>query len=163
MPVATIKPGTTYRKDLKTLEGAFVEIRQLSFDEMLERRDKAMKMSMEAREGKRARKDEKRKIDFESAMQWTRYFEFSRCIVDHNLTDENERPLDFSNRMTLKVLDPRVAQEIERHIEELNQEDEDEDMEDFFKQHSSSSKNENRMQNDDSENDESPKSIDGSE
>lgn len=135
MPVAT-RSTDTVRKDLRTLEGAFVELRQLSFDEMLERRDKAMKMSMEGSPNRK--KGEKVKMEFESAMQWTRFFEFSRCIVTHNLENEQHQPLNFDNPMTLKILDPKVGQEIEAYIEEMNQEEEDD--EDFMKQLSSSSK-----------------------
>jgi hypothetical protein len=143
MPVAT-RSQETVRKDLKTLEGAFVELRQLSFDEMLERRDKAMRMSMEQRPGKK--KDDTAKIDFESAMQWTRFFEFSRCIVDHNLEDEQGKKLNFENRMTLKILDPKVGVEIEKYIEDMNEED-DEEAEDFMKRLASSSPDTSDEQN----------------
>lgn len=145
MPRATVTTDTQ-RKDLKTLEGAFVELRQLSFDEMLERRDKAMKMSMQAQT--RNAKDPGT-INLDSAQQWARHFEFSRCIVDHNLEDENGNKLDFSNRMTLRVLDPKVGAEIERYVDELNQEDE-ESFEDFTKRLSSSSESNGTEQNDSS-------------
>ncbi len=147
MPVATVKQDTV-RKELKSLEGAFVELRQLSFDEMLERRDKAMRMTMEQKPNRK--KTDATKIEFESAMQWTRFFEFSRCIVDHNLEADAGKKLDFSNSMTLKVLDPKVGLEIEKYIEELNQED-DESLEDFMKSLSSSSKNEPKNQNGDTD------------
>lgn len=147
MPQAT-RSQATERKELKTLEGGFVELRQLSFDEMLERRDKAMRMSMEQKPGRR--KDETSKIDFESAMQWTRYFEFKNCIVDHNLEDDNGNKLNFDNRMTLKILDPSVGVEIEKYIEEMNVEDDETD-EDFIKQLSSSSKSEAKTPSEDTD------------
>lgn len=139
MPVAVAKTNEVVRKDLESLEGAYVELRQLSFDEILERRDKAMHMSMETRSGKQRRKGEKIKMQFESAMQWTRWFEFSRCIVDHNLELEPGKKMDFDQPNTLKVLDPKVAMEIERYIEDMNLEDDEVD-EDFIRQLSSSSK-----------------------
>jgi hypothetical protein len=51
--------------------------------------------------------------------------------LDHNLEDEFGNKLDFSNGMTLQVLDPRIGVEIERYIDELNQDAEDEEQEDF--------------------------------
>jgi hypothetical protein len=133
MPRATVSTETHHR-ELKTLPEGWVDLKQLSFDEMLERRDKAMRMSMESNTGR----GNTGKISLDSAMQWTRFFEFSKCIVDHNLEDDSGNKLNFANKMTLKVLDPKVGQEIERYIDELNQEDE-ESFEDFTKRVSSSS------------------------
>lgn len=147
MPRATVSQETV-RKDLKTLEGGFVELKQLSYDQILERRDKAMKMSMEQKPGRK--KDESTKIDFESAMQWDRFFAFSNCIIEHNLENDEGKPLDFSNRMTLKILDPKVGSEIEKYIEEMNEDEDDESLEDFIKRQSSSSQTDEQKQNDDS-------------
>jgi hypothetical protein len=78
------------------------------------------------------------KIDLETMSRWTRQFEFSNCIVDHNLEDEHGVKLDFTNPMTLSVLDPKVGEEIEQYIEELNMEGDEESLEDFMKRHVSS-------------------------
>jgi hypothetical protein len=142
MPKATVSQEL-HHHDLRTLEGGFVKLKQLSFDQMLERRDKAMRMTMEAQTGARQPSS---KMEIESAMQWTRFFEFSNCIVEHNLEDDNGAPLNFGNPMTLRILDPKVGSEIERYIEELNQEDE-ESLEDFTKRLSLSSKDNGTTQN----------------
>ena len=147
MPRATVSTETHHR-ELTTLDGGFVDLKQLSFDEMLERRDKAMRMSMESGNTKRGRRGEAQGvINLDSAQQWARFFEFSRCIVDHNLEDENGKKLDFTNRMTLSILDPKIGSEIERYIDELNQED-DESMEDFTVRLSSSSESNGTQQSD---------------
>lgn len=146
MPKATVSQEL-HHHDLKTLPGGFVKLKQLSFDQMLERRDKAMRMTMESDTGKRQPTS---KIEMESAMQWTRFFEFSNCIVEHNLEDDNAVPLNFNNPMTLRILDPKVGSEIERYIEELNQEDE-ESLEDFTKRLSSSSKENGNILKEDSD------------
>lgn len=146
MPKATVSQEL-HHHDLKTCEGAFVALKQLSFDQMLERRDKAMRMTMESETGKGRPSS---KIEMESAMQWTRFFEFSNCIVEHNLEDDNGQPLNFNNPMTLKILDPKVGAEIERYIEELNQEDE-ESLEDFTKRLSTSSQESPNTQSNGSE------------
>jgi hypothetical protein len=148
MPVATVSQKTE-RKDLKTLEGGFVELKQLSFDQILERRDKAMRMSMEQKPNRK--KDDTARVEFESAMQWDRFFTFSTCIVDHNLEDENGKPLNFNNRMTLKALDPKIGSEIEKYIEEMNEDEDEESLEDFMKRHSSSSSQETQQPSSDSD------------
>lgn len=147
MPKATVSQEL-HHHDLKTLEGGFVKLKQLSFDQMLERRDKAMRMTMESQTT--GTRQPTSKIEMESAMQWTRFFEFSNCIVEHNLEDDNGVPLNFNNPMTLRILDPKIGAEVERLIEELNQEDE-ESLEDFTKRLSLSSKENGSTQNKDSE------------
>jgi hypothetical protein len=142
MPKATVSQELRHH-DLKTCEGGFVKLKQLSFDQMLERRDKAMKMSMDQRFDERKPSN---RVELESAMQWTRFFEFSNCIVEHNLEDDSGAPLNFNNPMTLRILDPKVGQEIERYIEALNQEDE-ESLEDFTKRLSLSSEEDKNIQN----------------
>ena len=143
MPKATVSQEL-HHYDLKSVDGGFVALKQLSFDQMLERRDKAMRTSMEASQGRQPTS----KIELESMMQWTRFFEFSNCIVEHNLEGDDGQLLNFSNPMTLKILDPKVGAEIERLIEELNQEDE-ESLEDFTKRLSTSSQTEENTQNGD--------------
>src|SRR5215471_11084816 len=104
MPVATRK-AATIKHDLHSCEGGWVELRQLSYDEMLERRDGGIKVVMEQSQG--------RNVDPKTSMQiankWSNYFSFPRCIVDHNLTDENGVPLDFGKpEQVFRFLDPRV-------------------------------------------------------
>ena len=142
MPKATVSQEL-HHHDLKTCPGGFVKLKQLSFDQMLERRDKAMRMSMDQEVGKNKQTS---RFELESAMQWTRFFEFSICIVEHNLEDDNGVSLNFNNPMTLKILDPKIGSEIERYIEDLNQEDE-ESLEDFTKRLSLSSEEDKNTQN----------------
>lgn len=119
MPVATRKLETE-RKELKSLEGGYVELRQLSYDEMLERRDGATKMLME-----RGANNADSRMAVQIANKWSNYYTFPKCIVDHNLTDENNIPLDFKKPdAVFKVLDPRVGAEIESYIDAMNQEEE---------------------------------------
>ena len=150
MPRATVSQEVVH-KELKTLEGGFVDLKQLSFDQILERRDKAMRMSMEQVDDKKKSKNEKTMVQFESAMQWARFFEFSNCIVEHNLEDDNGKPLNFNNPMTMKILDPKIGSEIEKYIEEMNMEDDDESLEDFMNAASSSSLNDTTKPNESTE------------
>lgn len=104
---------------LKSLEGAWIDIIQLPYYEMLKRRDNAMKMSMELSDG-----DTPRKMDLAFANEWTTQFDFKNCIADHNISDDQGTKMDFSNPLTFQILDPRVGLEIETLIANLNQEEE---------------------------------------
>lgn len=137
MPDGTVSQETVTHQ-LKSLPpDGFVELRQLSYWEMLNRRDKGSVASMESQTGKKKRgEQETTKMLIESMQTWERKYTFSSCIVDHNITDKNGQKLDFSfNRieMTFKSLNPKVAMEIEKVIDDLNggEEDENFDVENF--------------------------------
>jgi len=130
MPVGT-RRNEPIKHDLRTLPpDGYVVLRQLSYDEMLERRDGATKMLMER--GPSGRNADS-KMAVQIANRWSNRFSFPRCIQEHNITDDNGVALDFSERsidMTFKILDPRIGAEIERLIDEMNNEEEVE--EDFI-------------------------------
>jgi len=125
--VVASKKRDTVRHDLKSVEGGWIEIRQLSYDEMLERRDGASKILMET--GGSRRNAASQKMAIQLANKWSNHFTFPRCIVDHNLSDEEtEKKYDFSKPdVVFKSLDPKVGTEIESLIDELNQEAEEEE------------------------------------
>jgi len=121
MPVGTRKIETV-RHDLKSLEGAYVDLRQLSYDEMLERRDGATQILME----RGIKGADTQQMNVKVLNRWSNQYSFPRCIADHNITDENGTLLDFSKpEHVFKILDPKVGAEIETLIDKLNQEDED--------------------------------------
>lgn len=137
MPNATVSQEL-HHYDLRSLPGGWVKLRQLSYYEMLVRRDKGSVASMEQQNtvgrGKKRNEPQSTKMILESLQTWERQYTFSNCIADHNLTDANDQPLDFSDRrieMTLRILNPVVALEIERLIDELNGGEDDEFSEDF--------------------------------
>lgn len=123
MPRATMLTEGV-RHELKTCPDGFVLLKQMSYSEMLARRDIVTRLSMQQGKGND-------KINVELANLEANKFSFKHCIVDHNLEDEFGMKLDFSNGMTLQILDPRVGSEIERLIDEMNQEGDDEDQELF--------------------------------
>lgn len=136
MPNATVNTEAA-RYELKTLEGGFVMLKPLPFGKLLERREKASKMSMDQQTGKKATNQ---KISFDMMQRWARSYDFEHCIVDHNLEDARGEKLNFSNHMTLDLLDPKIGAEIEELIDALNQEDDEEDLETFLKQHTPDSR-----------------------
>lgn len=136
MPKATVSHDHQ-RFELETLPGGFVLLRQLSYYEMMHRRDIAAKLYTEQKvETGKSRRERRAKGANQPTEEMIRSqleimnvaimeFEFSNCIVDHNLEDDNGAKLDFNNPMTFRVLHPKVGAEIGRYIDELNQEDED--------------------------------------
>lgn len=119
MPVATRKIETV-KHDLKSLPEAWVELRQLSYDEMLERRDGATQILME----RGIKNADSQQMNVKVLNRWSNQYSFPRCIVDHNLTDDQGKQLDFSKpERVFPMLDPKVGAEIEALIDKLNQED----------------------------------------
>ena len=116
MPRATIKTEAQ-RIELKSLEGGWVDIRQLPYYDMLVRRDRGGKLFFDA--------EQEGRVVIATLQAWARAYEFEHCIIDHNLEDENGMKLDFSNELTLKTLDPRVGQEIEDAIDKLHNTEDD--------------------------------------
>ena len=140
MPVGT-RRNEPIKHELHTLQDGYVVLRQLSYDEMLERRDGATKLLMER--GPTGRSADS-KMAVQIANRWSNQYSFPRCIVEHNITDENGVSLDFSERsidMTFRILDPRIGAEIERLIDEMNNEEEVD--EDFPSAQNGSSQGEN--------------------
>jgi len=133
MPDATVSHEPV-RRELKTAPpDGYVDLLQLPYYDMLERRDGASRLYAQASEDG----EPDNKLFMESMQQWSRSYEFKKCIVGHNLTDKDGAPLDFSKPETLRKLSPNVGHEIERLIDELN--GEAEESEDFTDAASSSS------------------------
>lgn len=125
MPDGTVSQELEHR-DLKTLPGAYVKLRQLPYYDTLVRRDKGSVASMEQQVGARKRgENQTAKMTLESLQTWEKEYMFKNCIAEHNITDKNEVPLDFSNPMAIRTLRPDIGQEIERLIDELHSEGDD--------------------------------------
>jgi hypothetical protein len=131
MPRATVDPGYNERIELKSCpalngeDAGFVVLRRMTYETYLERREIAANVEVEGGMGKKKNVDQKTLIH---AMQRkVAHLEFAECIVEHNLEDANGNLLDFTRASTLKVLDPRIGEEIGSHIDRMNQFDEEED------------------------------------
>ncbi len=128
---------TPVRKELSTVEGGYVELRRLPYDEILKRREMATRLSMEGGSSsgnRRTRQDreEANRIAIELAQVATREYEFKNCIVDHNLTVDGNT-VDFSKpALAFKMVHPKVMQEIELLLAELNEETDEDELRDFM-------------------------------
>jgi hypothetical protein len=126
MPRATVSTDTV-RKELRSAPpDGYVVLRQLSYAEMMQRRDMIARVYSDLpTDQRRAVKQETVRQYMELVNRAASEWEFARCIVDHNLEDDQGNKLDFTNPMALDVLNPKIGAEIDRYIEELNQEDEE--------------------------------------
>jgi len=125
MPRATVSTETV-RIDLATCPGGFVELRTLSYYEMMQRRDIMARISTEQTGGTSRNRNTKQIMEMMNAA--VTQFEFENCIRTHNLEDENGVLLDFRNPLALRSLDPKIGAEIGRKIDELNKDDDAEDL-----------------------------------
>lgn len=110
LPVGTVTKNTE-RFDLKTLEGAYVIIRRMSYGEKLERQDAMLSM----RTSKEMEGLEVSMLNKNAALR-----DFGKLVVDHNITDENDRSLNFKDAKDVFALDPRIGDEIGQLIDSIN-------------------------------------------
>lgn len=121
MPKATATVVEPERHELKTLPEGFVVLRRLTYGQKLER--KAMSSIASAESGGRGSKNMKMQIAMIN--EQAQLYDFTHCIVDHNLTDDNDEKLDFSRVEHVRLLDPRIGEEIERLMDAMNNFEED--------------------------------------
>jgi hypothetical protein len=124
MPKATVSTdATTY--ELKSLPGGYVKIRALSYGKKKERADLAGRMysSLPERPGMKSKDDNK--LFMEAVNRASTHFDFSNCVVEHNLENDDGSMLNFQLEGTLDILDPRVGGEIENLLARINGDDED--------------------------------------
>jgi hypothetical protein len=112
--------------ELKSVEGGFIKARRLSYGEKLQRRamTSGLKLDIGSRKKGTDTTGEMQLITEESTL-----FDFKHCILDHNLfkDEEETQKLDLTNKMDLRMLDPRVGEEIDAFLSELNNFEEDEE------------------------------------
>ncbi len=130
MPRATVDVTNTIRFPLGTLpktdedEEGFVELRKLSYGQVLERRDMGAKIAIEGLT-ERGGQQEDLKVTTDMIQKQVTEFEFKHAIVDHNLDDEHGGRLNFKNPSSVWALDPQIGQEIGTLIDDMNQWDSD--------------------------------------
>jgi hypothetical protein len=95
----------------------------MSYGEKMTRQAEAAKMKVLAQRGKNK--------SFEGEMNMmnekVRIFEFTRCIVEHNLEDELGNKLDLGNPDHVRKLDGKIGEEIDKYIGEMNNFDDDDE------------------------------------
>lgn len=122
MPIAVWNTEDTERHDLKTaLPDGYVILRRMTYGQIVQRRA-LTKLSLEMSKGN--------KKDFKGEMALASVeinnFEYAHCIVEHNLQKADGSLLNLASPVDLQLLDPRVGQEIEKLISDMNNFEEDE-------------------------------------
>jgi hypothetical protein len=117
------------RYELKSLPGAWVELRQMSYGDVLVRQDMVMDMKIQMAD----RKSRASTMELTPANVQTTAFDFQKCVVRHNIRNpKTKRAFQFSNPADWRgVLNPKAGKEIDKKIREINGFDNEED-EDFF-------------------------------
>lgn len=124
MAIATVV-NATERFDLKSCPpDGYVVIRRMSYGEKLKRQSMMTKFRMEMGRNKSEAMNMDVDLDQEKVSMW----EFSNLIVEHNLTDEHERQLNFKNMNDISRLGPVVGEEIQTYIDKLNSFEEDDEV-----------------------------------
>lgn len=115
MPIAVSNVEDTQRFELQSAPpDGFVTLRRMTYGQIVQRRA-LMKLTMEMGRGKNDTKGE-----MALASEEINNFEFKHCIVDHNLEKADGTKLNLGSPVDLRLLDPRVGQEIEKYISEMN-------------------------------------------
>jgi hypothetical protein len=133
MPKATVDMAPQMLS-LKSVEGGSITVRPLSYGQKKARADIATRMYSEVDEDQGKARDNRMYMDMLNRA--TTVYDFSHCILDHNLEDDQGRQLNFGNEATLDVLDPRIGTEIENILAKIN--GDDESLKDFIASRSSS-------------------------
>lgn len=110
MPRATVA-SQTEKFELKSLPEGYVVIRRMTYGEKLTRTDSMMNM--------RTSTDD-REMEIRLLSKKIAFQDFGALIMEHNLTDENDKPLNFKNAADVERLDPVVGDEIGQLIDKLN-------------------------------------------
>lgn len=130
MPVAVVDPEAFERRDLQSLEGAYIMVRPLPHGLVLRRRDKQSKMFVESNmgtQGRRKPQNETNRLEIETMNEWATAYDYKYCIGEHNLTDAQGNNLDLGSPLAIQMLSPKVGAEIDTILSELNDFEEDED------------------------------------
>ncbi len=127
MPKAVVQTeAITY--NLKSLPGGWVQLRPLTFGQLLKRREMASRMSAVSQGAKQPDK-----YLMEVILHQTNLFDFKHCVVDHNLFEDDDDlvKFNFADPKAFEKLDPRVGSEIELEISKLNEPETEEELENF--------------------------------
>lgn len=110
MPRATVAVDNQ-RFPLETCPDGYVIIRRMTYGEKLNRQDDMMNMQTST-------KDDMMNIQIHAKKMALQ--DFANLVIEHNLTDELDNPLNFKNAADVSKLDPRIGDEIGKYIDDIN-------------------------------------------
>lgn len=115
MPVAVVVNAQSDKIDLQTCPGAYVIVRRMNYGEKLLRDGMAARFLMSG-----SAKDSGMQGEIDMQTEEVALWEFANLVVEHNLTDANETPLNFKNKAHVKMLDSAIGDEIGQLIDAQN-------------------------------------------
>lgn len=121
MPKATANVQEAERHELKTCPGGFVALRRLTYGQKLERKAMASIASAESQ----GRGSKNMKMQIAMVNEQATLYDFTHCIVDHNLEGDDGQKLDLTSVNVIRLLDPRIGEEIEQAMDKINNFEED--------------------------------------
>jgi hypothetical protein len=113
MPVAVVTEEH-HREELKTLPGAYVVVREMTYGEKLQRSS----MSGAIRMFKDTKSDYAGELSMET--QRIALWDFAHLIVEHNLEDADGRTLNFQREQDVRKLASKVGDEVGSYIDKWN-------------------------------------------
>lgn len=119
MPVATIIDSVSDKKPLASLPDAYVIVRRMNYGEQLARTGMATRFLVGS-DGKNGGNADAFKGELDIQTAEVALWDFANLVVEHNLTDANEHPLNFKNPAHVRSLHPKVGEEIGQIIDEWN-------------------------------------------
>lgn len=115
VPRATVSMETQH-VDLKTCPpDGFVELRRMTFGELMTSQDMAYQVQMKA--GEDADNPEMGVTMSRIAIM---EYQFQKCVMRHNLEDDKGRVLDFRKAPDVHLLDANIGQEISGAIDDMH-------------------------------------------
>lgn len=103
----------------------YVVIRRMNYGESLKRKDMMASIAMSMDTSKKGNSEAKMQMDL--LQEKTSLWEFANLVVEHNLTDANEKPLDFRLPEHVRMIRGQVGDEIQMRIDKLNSFEDDEE------------------------------------
>ena len=114
--VALLDTSKKNKHDLKTLPGAWIETRLMTYGEKCLKTDKSLQVTRNISSSA----DQDDKLLLEQLSYQANIIDIKTCVVNHNLTDFAGAKLDLSNPKVIDALHPKVGEEINRIIDEEN-------------------------------------------
>ena len=113
MPVA-VAGDEVHKEELKSVEGGYVVIREMSYGERIQRSSLTGAMKV--------LKDNKSDYAGEISMETQRLtlWDFANLVVEHNLEDTDGRTLNFKNEADVRKLSSRIGDEVGTLIDKWN-------------------------------------------
>lgn len=126
MPSISNVVNETHKYELKTLPEAYIVVRRMNYGEELIRSEMSTKFLVGGQANGKKDANVQGELDIQTST--VALWDFANLIVEHNITDEKDNPLDFKRPQVVRSLPGRLGKEIGECIDEWNSVEETEDI-----------------------------------